>query len=69
MHTSFSFEIERIQENEHAQSTVEVADVTSDWPRCRLKNLLTMLAICGIRFVLRDEDKDICSAYEGRHTQ
>lgn len=69
MYTPFSFETESVQKDKHAQPTVEVAEETVDWSRCRLKDLSIMLAICSIRLILRDEDKDICGTYEGGHAQ
>lgn len=69
MHASFSFETEHIQEDEYAQSTIEIAEVAADWSRCRLKDLLGMITICRIRIYLRDEEKNICGAHEGRYAQ
>lgn len=67
MHTSFSFETESTQEDEHAQYTIEVADVTVDWSRWMLMDLLGMLMISSTRLVLRGEDKDVCGTYERGH--
>lgn len=69
MYTPFSFETESVQKDKHAQSTIEVADETVDWSRCRSKDLSSMHAICSIPLILRDEDKDICGTHEGGHAQ